>query len=100
MKQHVIIMKVLNCRILLRKELEGGYTVTVPSLPGCITYGDTIEEAKETAKEAIELYIEILKENREKKTKKGFKFDWEYGLTKLKEKYTSVELQHKALEWR
>lgn len=29
-----------------------------------------------------------------------FKFDWEGGLSNLKEKYTSVELQHKALEWR
>lgn len=51
------------------------------------------------AKEAIELYIESLKENKEKKTKKGFKFDWEGGLSNLKEKCTSVELQHKALEW-
>ena len=93
-------MKVLNYRILLRKEPEGGYTVTVPSLPGCVTYGDTIEEAKEMAKEAIELYIESLKENSEKKSKKGFKFDWEGCLSNLKEKYTSVELQHKALEWR
>ena len=32
-------MKVLNYRILLRKEPEGGYTVMVPSLPGCVTYG-------------------------------------------------------------
>ena len=32
-------------RILVRKEPEGGYTVIVPSLPGCITYGETIEEA-------------------------------------------------------
>ena len=31
---------------------------------------------------------------------KEFKFDWEGGLSKLKEKFTSVELQHKALEWR
>ncbi|MCR4405958.1 MAG: type II toxin-antitoxin system HicB family antitoxin [Anaerolineae bacterium] len=58
-------MNVLNYRILLRKEPEGGYTVTVPSLPGCITYGDTIEEAIEMAKEAIELYIESLKEHGE-----------------------------------
>jgi len=50
---------------LLRKELEGGYTVIVPSLPGCITYGETIEEAIEMAKEAIELYIESLKEHGE-----------------------------------
>ncbi|WP_407928331.1 type II toxin-antitoxin system HicB family antitoxin [Archaeoglobus neptunius] len=55
----------LSYRILLRKEPEGGYTVTVPSLPGCITYGETIEEAIEMAKEAIELYIESLREHGE-----------------------------------
>lgn len=54
-------MKPLSYRILLRKEPEGGYTVTVPSLQGCVTYGETIEEAKKMAKEAIELYIESLK---------------------------------------
>ena len=54
-------MEQLIYRILLRKEPEGGYTVIVPSLPGCVTYGDTIEEAIEMAKEAIELYIESLK---------------------------------------
>ncbi len=53
-------MKILNYRILLRKEPEGGYTVIVPSFPGCVTFGDTIEEAIEMAKEAIELYIESL----------------------------------------
>ena len=54
-------MKVLNYRILLRKEVEGGYTVIVPSLPGCVTYGDSIEDAIEMAKEAIELYLESYK---------------------------------------
>ena len=54
-------MDALNYRVLLRKELEGGYRVIVPSLPGCITYGDTIEEAMDMAKEAIDLYIESLK---------------------------------------
>jgi len=58
-------MKILSYRILLRKEPEGGYTVIVPSLPGCVTYGDTIEEAIEMAKEAIELYIESLKDHGE-----------------------------------
>nr|CBH37885.1 conserved hypothetical protein, UPF0150 family [uncultured archaeon] len=58
-------MNVLNYRILLRKEAEGGYTVLVPSLPGCVTYGDTIEEAIEMAKEAIQLYLESLKEHDE-----------------------------------
>jgi antitoxin HicB len=54
-------MRVLNYRILLKKEPEGGYTVTVPSLPGCITYGETLEEAIKMAKEAVELYLESLK---------------------------------------
>ena len=54
-------MKILNYKILLKKEPEGGFTVLVPSLPGCITYGDTLDEAIEKAKEAIEVYIESLK---------------------------------------
>lgn len=55
----------LSYRILLRKEPEGGYTVIAPSLPGCVTYGDTIEEAIIMAKEAIELYIESLRAHNE-----------------------------------
>ena len=53
-------MQHLAYRILLRKEPEGGFTVIVPSLPGCVTYGETMDEAIEMAKEAIELYIESL----------------------------------------
>ncbi len=41
-------------------EEQGGYTVTVPALPGCITEGDTIEEAIAMVKEATQLYIESL----------------------------------------
>jgi antitoxin HicB len=52
-------------KILLRREPEGGYTVTVPSLPGCVTYGNTLDEAIRMAREAIELYIEILAEKGE-----------------------------------
>ena len=54
-------MVLRNYRILLKKELEGGYKVIVQSLPGCITYGDTIDEAIQMAKEAIDLYIESLR---------------------------------------
>jgi predicted RNase H-like HicB family nuclease len=57
----VMKLKQLRYKILLRSDPEGGYTVTVPSLPGCVTYGSTIEEAIDMAKEAIELYIESLK---------------------------------------
>ncbi|TXT64256.1 MAG: hypothetical protein BAJALOKI1v1_590016 [Promethearchaeota archaeon] len=58
-------MKQLNYRILLRKEPEGGYTVIVPSLPGCITFGEDIEEALKMAKEAILLYLESLQAHKE-----------------------------------
>lgn len=54
-------MKTLNYRIFLKKEPEGGFTVFVPSLPGCITYGNTLNEAIEKATETIELYIGSLK---------------------------------------
>ena len=54
-----------NYKILLRPELEGGFTVIVPSLPGCITFGSTLAEAKEMAKEAIELYLESLTAHKE-----------------------------------
>ncbi len=55
----------ISYRILLKKEPEGGYAVTVPSLAGCVTYGKTIEEAMEMAKEAIELYLESLRSHNE-----------------------------------
>jgi antitoxin HicB len=58
-------MNYLNYRILLRPEPEGGFTVTVPALPGCITFGETLFKAKEMAKEAIELYLETFKDNNE-----------------------------------
>jgi antitoxin HicB len=47
-------------RVMLHPEPEGGYTVIVPSLPGCVTYGQDIAEAMTMAKEAIELYLEGL----------------------------------------
>lgn len=58
-------MKTLLYRVLLRPEPEGGYTVTVPSLPGCITYGADVDEAVAMAREAIELYVESLVANGE-----------------------------------
>jgi len=55
-------MSVLTYRILLNEEPEGGFTVSVPSLPGCITYGENLDHALSMAKEAIEGYIAVLKE--------------------------------------
>lgn len=53
-------MKAHSYRVLLNKEPAGGYTVVVPTLPGCITCGNTIDEALAMAKEAIELYLECM----------------------------------------
>jgi predicted RNase H-like HicB family nuclease len=52
-------------KIHLHKEEEGGFTVTVPALPGCVTYGENVDEAIDMAKEAIQLYLEELKERGE-----------------------------------
>jgi len=47
-------------------------------------------------------YIDFLTKRHISKhqSKEGFRFDWEGGLAELKDEYTSVELQHKASEWR
>jgi antitoxin HicB len=47
-------------KIMLHKEPDGGYTVTVPALPGCITFGEDVDEAIAMAEDAINLYIEEL----------------------------------------
>jgi len=48
----------MRFRVILEPSDEGGYTVYVPSLPGCISEGDTINESLANIKKAIELYLE------------------------------------------
>jgi predicted RNase H-like HicB family nuclease len=48
----------MRLNVILEPSEEGGYTVVVPSLPGCISEGDTKEEALQNVREAIELYLE------------------------------------------
>lgn len=55
-------MKTRTYRLLLNEEPDGGFTVTVPALPGCITHGDDLHHALDMAKEAIQGYIELLRE--------------------------------------
>jgi len=52
--------KIYSYTVIFEPAEEGGYTVTVPALPGCITEGDTFEEAKVMAKDAIRCYLESL----------------------------------------
>ncbi|HUO14808.1 MAG TPA: type II toxin-antitoxin system HicB family antitoxin [Verrucomicrobiae bacterium] len=49
--------------VMLRPEPEGGFTVVVPALPGCVTYGRTLNEAQEMAKDAIAGYIASLRKH-------------------------------------
>jgi len=43
--------------VILSPEPEGGFTVTVPALPGCVTHGDDLASAKRNAREAIECHL-------------------------------------------
>jgi predicted RNase H-like HicB family nuclease len=45
-------------QVIIFPDETGGYVVEVPSLPGCVSQGETVEEALANIKEAIELYIE------------------------------------------
>ncbi|MBI2899679.1 MAG: type II toxin-antitoxin system HicB family antitoxin [Planctomycetes bacterium] len=48
----------MTLKVVLERSEEDGFTVFVPSLPGCISEGDTVEEALRNIREAIELYLE------------------------------------------
>ena len=50
--------KVARYTVVLEREPDGGYVATIPVLPGCVSQGDTREEALDNIREAIELYIE------------------------------------------
>lgn len=52
----------LEFEVVFTSQDEGGFTVEVPDLPGCISEADTLEEAEENIREAIELYLETLQE--------------------------------------
>ncbi|MFN4218953.1 MAG: type II toxin-antitoxin system HicB family antitoxin [Candidatus Bipolaricaulia bacterium] len=54
--------KVLSYKVVLEPAEDGGYTVYVPSLPGCVSEGDTYQEALDNIKEAIEGWIEVSRE--------------------------------------
>jgi predicted RNase H-like HicB family nuclease len=52
----------MTFKVVLEPSDEGGYTVYVPALPGCVSEGDTIEQALQNIREAIELYLEPTEE--------------------------------------
>jgi antitoxin HicB len=58
-------MKILNYTVVMTPEESGGYVVTCPALPGLVTEGDTLEEAREMAADAILGYLESLRKDGE-----------------------------------
>ena len=52
----------MTFQVLVREELEGGYSVTIPALPGCHSQGDTLPEAMTNIREAAELWLEVTEE--------------------------------------
>lgn len=57
--------KILKYNVIFQAEPEGGYTVVVPSLRGCVTYGKTLDEAREVALDAIKGFVDCLLEDEE-----------------------------------
>ena len=53
----------MDIKVVLEDCEEGGYTVYVPSLPGCISEGETRDEALSNIREAIELYLEPVEDD-------------------------------------
>jgi len=53
-------MRILTFKVILTPDATGGYVVTCPALPGLVTEGDTLEEAREMAADAIRCYVEGL----------------------------------------
>jgi len=50
----------MKLKVILEPSDDGGYTAIVPSLPGCISEGDTKQEALSNIREAIELYLDLI----------------------------------------
>ena len=53
----------MHYNLIFRPEIEGGFTVIVPALAGCITFGRTLTEAKEMAIDAIDSYLKSVRKH-------------------------------------
>ena len=72
LKYEKISKKVYNYTAVFEPDQKvGGYTVVIPNLPGCISEGDTFEEALQNIKEAASLYLEVMKDKKTKIFQEG-----------------------------
>ena len=61
----------MKLKVLVRPEVVGGYSVSVPALPGCHSQGETLDEALANIKEAAELWLEVASKTAAKQVRKG-----------------------------
>jgi len=52
----------MKYKVVIETQEEGGYTVYAPSLPGCVSQGNTVDEVMSNIREAIEVYLESIQE--------------------------------------
>lgn len=60
-----VLGKIYQYTVVIEPAEEGGYIASVPALPGCVTQGENLEEAMVMAKDAIEGYLAVLKDQGE-----------------------------------
>lgn len=65
--------KILSYFTIFEQAKEGGYNVSFPDFPGCVTFGKTFEQAKEKAKEILELWLEELSFQKQEIPKRTFR---------------------------
>jgi predicted RNase H-like HicB family nuclease len=73
-----------NFTVVFQSEPEGGYTAIVPTLPGCVTYGKNLEEAKRMVVDAIKGYIASLHKHNEPVPSSGETFIGNVQLSTVK----------------
>jgi predicted RNase H-like HicB family nuclease len=57
-----IITAAMSYKVVVHSDPAGGYWAEVPSMPGCVSQGETMDELRANIREAIELYLEVLRE--------------------------------------
>lgn len=66
--------RIMEFTVVFERVREGGYVVSVPSLPGCMTQGENFEEAEMMVKDAIRCYCASLVKNKERIPDEGVEF--------------------------
>lgn len=62
LRQDSSILRVMNYKVVVHREPEGGYWAEVPALPGCVSQGETLQELQANVREAMTGYLEVLRE--------------------------------------